>query len=92
MRIFFAIAFFLSGLGMAAYAAILQLVSLATNDPHDYQLLLRAGVAWSAASVGVTAAFLPLARRYWRLLALVPFLLCVVAWIGIKLMWPYAFA
>jgi hypothetical protein len=79
-------------LAAALHAMMLQLVTLATNDPHDYQPLLKSGLFWSAMSVVGAAVFVCLVRGYWRLGALVPLVICGVAWWGIARMWPYAFA
>jgi Na+/proline symporter len=80
-----------AALAAAVHAMMLQLVTLATNDPHDYQPLLRSGLFWSTISVIGVVAFVFLVRGYWRLAGLAPLAICSVAWWGIARMWPYAF-
>lgn len=81
-----------ASLVLAAQALALQFVTLATNDPHDYQQLLTSGLVWSAYSVAAQLIFVPLARNRWRWAALLPLFLCGWAWWGIARMWPHAFA
>ena len=83
---------FAASLFMALHAALLQAVTLATNDPHDYQPLLNSGLVWSALSVIVLMFFIELAQKYWRWAVLLPLFFCGIAWWGIARMWPYAFA
>jgi hypothetical protein len=82
---------FAAALAAAIHAMMLQLVTLATNDPHDYQPLLKSSLLWSAISVVGVVVFGFLVRGYWRLAGVVPLIVCGVAWWGIARMWPYAF-
>jgi hypothetical protein len=83
---------FVGSFAMALHAMALQFVTLATNDPHDYQPLLKSGLLWSFSALAVVALFVSLARGWWRVASAVPLALCGVAWWGIYRMWPYAFA
>jgi hypothetical protein len=82
---------FAAALAAAVHAMMLQLVTLATNDPHDYQPLLKSGLLWSTISVFAVVVFGFLVRGYWRLAGFVPLIVCAIAWWGMARMWPYAF-
>jgi hypothetical protein len=87
-----AVAFLVLALAAAVHALMLQLVTLATNDPHDYQLLLKSSLLWSTLSVVGAVAYRYLVRGHWRYVAYLPAAITAVACIGIARMWPYAFA
>jgi len=82
----------LASVASGAYALLTQFVTIATNDPHDYQPLLRTGLSWSAVSVAFMVVYLGVVRDRWRIAVVVPFCICAIAWWGIARMWPYAFA
>jgi hypothetical protein len=75
----------------AAHALLLQFVTLATNNPTDYQPLLRSGLLWAGVSLVLAAIFVSLTHRYQRLVALAPVALAGAALWGVVRMWPYAF-
>ena len=91
MRLLLTIVAFLAAFGMAAHATLLQFVTLATNDPRDYQPLLKSGVLWSGLAVLAMVLFVASARGRWRVAAVLPLAICCVGWWGIANMWPYAF-
>ncbi len=81
----------LASMAAAVHALLLQLVTLATNNPTDYQPLLRSGLLWASVSLVLAAIFVSLAHRYWRLSALAPVVFSGAALWGVFRMWPYAF-
>jgi hypothetical protein len=81
----------LAALAAGVYALMLQLITLATNDPTDYQPLLKSGLLWAGVSLALTTFFVFLVRRYWRLATLAPVAASGAALWGIARMWPYAF-
>jgi len=83
---------FVASLAMAVHAMALQFITLATNDPHDYQPLLKSGLMWSLMAIVPLVVFLLLVKSRWRLAGLLPVAVCAIAWWGIAKMWPYAFA
>jgi hypothetical protein len=83
---------FAASLAMAVHAMALQFVTLATNDPHDYQPLLQAGLMWSALAIVLLVIFVLLVKNRWRWAGLLPVAICGVTWWGIAKLWPYAFA
>ena len=87
-----AAASFVTALAMAVHAMALQFVTLATNDPHDYQPLLKLGLMWSALAIALLVVFVALVKGRWRWAAILPVAVCGVTWWGIARMWPYAFA
>jgi hypothetical protein len=91
-RKFASVLLFVASVASATYALLPQLVTLATNDPHDYQPLLRTGIAWSAVSIASMVAYVAFARGRWRTTVAIPICICAIAWWGIARMWPYAFA
>jgi len=86
-----ALAFAVSAL-LAGRAVLVQFITLATNDPHAYQPVLKEALAYSMAAILIVLLFIVLARGRSRLSALLPIGLCAIAWWGIARMWPYAFA
>ena len=77
---------------LAGRAMLLQFTTIATNDPHKYQPVLKAGLACSIAAIALALLFVLLAKGRWRLAASLPLALCVMAWWGIARMWPYVFS
>jgi len=77
---------------MAVHAMALQFVTLATNDPNDYQPLLKSGLIWSVMATVPLVGFFLLVKSRWRWAGLLPVAVCGIAWWGIARMWPYAFA
>lgn len=80
-----------AALATGLYALLLQLITLATNDPTCYQQFLMSGLLWAGVSLVLTTFFVFLVRRYWRLAALAPVAASGAALWGIARMWPYAF-
>jgi len=74
-----------------ARSVLLLGVTLATNDPRDYQPLVRSSLESTAVAAVLTLAFVLLARNNWRFLGCLPALLCALSWYEAARNWPAVF-
>jgi hypothetical protein len=86
-----AVALFSSAVFFGARAVLLLTVTLATQDPRDYQPLVRSSIEHTALTVLLSAAFVAVARGKWRWFALLPVALCALAWFETARQWSTIF-
>jgi hypothetical protein len=86
-----ALAIGLVALVAALYALAPTLVTIATNDPHRYQRLLRQSLIAAALATSASLLFFFLATGRTRLSVVVPALITAWAVYRTWQLWPYAF-
>jgi hypothetical protein len=73
------------------YALLPHFVTLATNDPTDYQPLIITSVKFTSISIGGAILYVYLERGWFRYASLIPLGVSAFVIYAIIRFWPYAF-
>ena len=82
---------FVAALLASVYALLNTMVTVATNDFHDYQPLFKAALVAAVVSIGLSSAVMVGINDRWRFLAIIPVVVCGFALFDIVRRWPYVF-